>query len=222
MSTLAPPLVHRAHPVDVRVEPTTQPRDRLTVAFRPLLALPHVLLVGAPVAVGFTWASRSASGPRIEWGAGGVLGAVAATCALIAWFAILVTGTYPDGLRQLVLFYLRWRVRAVAYLTLLRDEYPPFGEAPYPAELELHVPTGPRHRVSVAFRVLLAIPQILAIWALSIAWLATTLVAWVAILVTGELPAGLRDFAIGALRWTTRVEAYLLLLHDDYPPFALE
>jgi hypothetical protein len=29
-------------------------------------------------------------------------------------------------------------------------------------------------------------------------------------------------FAVGVLRWNTRVEAYLLLLHDEYPPFALE
>jgi len=27
---------------------------------------------------------------------------------------------------------------------------------------------------------------------------------------------------VGVLRWNTRVEAYLLLLHDEYPPFSLK
>ena len=46
-------------------------------------------------------------------------------------------------------------------------------------------------------------------------------IAWVLILLTGEYPRGLYDFAVGALRWLLRVEAYLLLLVDDYPPFSL-
>jgi hypothetical protein len=223
MSTLATQLEHgHAHAVDVHLEPALEHRDRLTVLFRPILAIPHLLLVGGPVAVAFTWASRSAPEPHVEWGTGGgALGAVALVCAVIAWFAILVTGHYPEGLRQLVLFYLRWRVRAVAYLALLRDEYPPFGEGAYPAALELTAPDTPRNRLSVAFRLLLAIPQMMAIWALSVAWAVTTLLAWVVILLTGVYPVGLYDFGVGALRWTTRVEAYLLLLHDEYPPFSL-
>ena len=32
---------------------------------------------------------------------------------------------------------------------------------------------------------------------------------------------GLYDFGAGALRWLIRVEAYMLLLIDDYPPFSL-
>ena len=57
---------------------------------------------------------------------------------------------------------------------------------------------------------------------LGFAWAITTIIAWFAILFTGEYPALLYHFATGALRWTTRVEAYLLLLTDDYPPFSLE
>ena len=45
---------------------------------------------------------------------------------------------------KLAAFYLRWRVRAVAYTALLRDEYPPFGDGPYPVELELSPPEEPR------------------------------------------------------------------------------
>ena len=155
-------------------------------------------------------------------GAGGALGAVADVCALIAWFAIVFTGSSAEGLTRLVRFYLRWRVRATAYIALLRDEYPPFGDEPYPADVDLPVVLEPRRRMSVAFRPILVIPQLVAVWLLGVAWWLATIVAWFAILFTGRYPRGLYDFGLGALRWTTRVEAYLLLLTDEYPPFSLE
>ena len=210
------------HPVDVRVRPAAGPRNRLTTGFRVVLALPHILLVGAPLALPLSWSWGSEAGPRVEWAGGGVLGTVAAVCALIAWFAILATGHYPEGLRSLVTLYLRWRVRAAAYTSLLSDEYPPFGDGPYPAELVLAAPDEPRDRLSVAFRIILAIPQLVALWVLGIAWLAATVFAWIAILLTGRYPEPLYEFGVGVLRWSTRVEAYLLLLHDRYPPFSLE
>ena len=39
---------------------------------------------------------------------------------------------------------------------------------------------------------------------------------------TGDYPALLYEFAVGVLRWNTRVEAYFLLLRDEYPPFSLD
>ena len=211
------------HPVRLEVEPALAGRDRLTTAFRPFLAIPHLLLVGGPVVAAMTWTWRGGDEPHWEWGAGGgALGAVAAVVAFIAWFAILFTGRYPPGLWSLAAFYLRWRVRAIAYFTLLRDEYPPFGEGPYPARLTLTPPTAPRNRLTVAFRLILALPQLLVGWLLAIAWGCTTIVAWLAILFTGRMPRALHHFGTGALRWNTRLEAYLLLLHDEYPPFSLE
>jgi hypothetical protein len=213
--------IDRPHPVDVRVTPALENRDRLTVGFRLILAIPHLLLVGAPAAIFLTWTWGSSNSGG-SWGSTGVLGAVAGICALIAWFSILFTGRYPEGLRGLVTMYLRWRVRAVAYTALLRDEYPPFGDGPYPAELVLDLPEAPRDRVSVAFRLILAIPQILAVWLLGVAWCLATIIAWVLILMTGSYPEELYNFGVKVLRWNIRVEAYLLLLHDEYPPFSLE
>lgn len=224
MTSPAIRLRHEAvHPVQINVEPAIEERNRLTTAFRPLLALPHLILVGGPLAMFFSWTSESeAGGLRYEWGAGGVFGALAAAAAFIAWFAILFTGRYPQGLRDLVAMYLRWRVRVVAYVALLRDEYPPFGEGAYPATIELRTPDGPRDRLTVGLRPILVIPQLVAVWAIGIAWMVTTLIAWFAILINRRFPRGLYGFGVGAFRWTTRVEAYLLLLHDDYPPFSLD
>ena len=210
------------YPVVVHVVPSREERNRLTVAFRFILAIPHLLLVGGPIAVAMTWSRTSEAGVEHSWGAGGgVLGAVAFVCALIAWIAIVFTGNAPDGLQRLSALYLRWRVRANAYVALLRDEYPPFGDTEYPAEVELPWMVGHRDRVAVAFRPILVIPHLLAVWAIGFAWGITTVIAWFAILFTGRYPAALYEFGMGALRWTTRVEAYVLLLTDEYPPFTL-
>lgn len=210
------------HPVTVTLPAATEERNRLTVAFRFFLALPHIILVGGPVAgVGLTsWSSQD--GMSWGWSSGtGILGVVAGFTALIAWFFILFTREHPDGLWKLAAFYLRWRVRAIAYLALLRDEYPPFGDEPYPAELVLSRPDEPRNRLTVFFRVLLAIPHLCVLWLLGIAWAFTTAVAWVMILLTGRYPETLYGFALGVLAWDIRVEAYMLLLRDEYPPFSL-
>ena len=223
MGTNAIPLKSTAaHPVRLQVTPALDGRNRLTTAFRPILAIPHLILVGGPIAAFITWSGNESSRVDHSIGAGGVLGAVAFVCALIAWFAIVITGRAPDGLWRLSAFYLRWRVRNSAYVALLRDEYPPFGDAPYPAEVDVPVPFEPRDRLTVAFRPILALPHLLVVWLLGIAWGFISIVAWFAILFTGRYPASLYQFAVGVLRWTTRVEAYLLLLTDDYPPFTLD
>ena len=212
------------YPIDIDVQPHVTGRNRLTTAFRPILAIPHLVLVGAPLAFGASLAWRwQTNGADVELGLqSGVLGAVAGIAALIAWFAILFTGRHPHGLRDLAALYLRWRVRAGAYITLLRDEYPPFGDDSYPAGIRIQAPTTERDRLSVAFRVILAIPHFIVLWALGIAWVVTTVIAWFAILFTGTYPAPLYDFGVGVFRWSIRVEAYLLLLTDAYPPFSFD
>jgi hypothetical protein len=44
----------------------------------------------------------------------------------IAFWAIAITGEYPDGIFRFVLGTLRWYVRTSAWLLSLTDEYPPF------------------------------------------------------------------------------------------------
>ena len=211
-----------SHPVDVHVAPQYLHRNRLTCAFRPILAIPHLLLVGGPLALVLTWATSHDGAPS-EGGVGaGVLGAVAIVIAILAWFAIVFTGKFPRGLWTLSAYYMRWRVRALAYVALLRDEYPPFGEGAYPASLGLPEALDDRDRVSVAFRLILVIPQLFVLWFVNIAWMITTVIAWIAILFTGAYPKALYDFSAGVLRWNSRVEAYMLLLRDEYPPFSLE
>jgi hypothetical protein len=59
------------------------------------------------------------------------LSLAAVVAVIIAWFAILFTGTYPRGLFDFVEGVFRWSNRVTAYaITLVTDEYPPFRLAP--------------------------------------------------------------------------------------------
>jgi hypothetical protein len=203
--------------VNVTVEPATTGRNRLTTGFRLILAIPHIILVGG---VGFS-ASRNAGGGNTSLGGEtGLLGAVAWFLAIVSWFTIVFAGQHISGIRQFTQFYLRWKVRAVAYMMLLEDQYPPFGDLAYPATVTI-VDPGARDRLSVAFRLLIALPHFILLVFLCAAWWIISLVAWLMILFTGEYPRGLYDFALGVFRWYIRVEAYALLLVDEYPPFSL-
>jgi hypothetical protein len=107
-------------------------------------------------------------------------------------------------------------------MALLRDEYPPFGDGEYPVQAQFKSVTEDRDRLSVAFRLLLVIPHAIVLFFVFIAWLITAVIGWFAILFTGTYPEGLWRFGVAVQRWSLRVEAYLLLLHDEYPPFGLD
>jgi Domain of unknown function (DUF4389) len=196
------------YPIEVSVEAPTGERNRLTSALRPILAIPHMILVGPGA-----WLHRLDSA--------GLIGAAAYVLAIVNWFAILVTGDAIKGIRDFQLYYLRWRTRAVAYMALFVDPYPPFGDASYPAAIAVTEPAV-RDRATIAVRLILAVPHLIVLFFLVLAWALCTVIAWFAILFTGRYPASLYPFALGVMRWLLRVEAYLLLLVDEYPPFTLE
>ena len=206
-----------AYPVSITVEPALTSRNRLTTAFRVILAIPHIILVGG---LGIGLASRS-NGATTFGGEGGILGAVAVILAIVSWFTIVFGATHIPGIRQFTSFYMRWRVRALAYLMLLEDAYPPFGDGTYPAMLTVADAALPRRRLSVAFRIFLAIPHMIVLTLVLFAWYFTTVCAWFSILFTGRYPRAFYDFGVGVLRWRMRFDAYLLLMVDEYPPFSL-
>jgi uncharacterized protein DUF4389 len=196
------------YPVAVSVDAPVGDRNRLTGALRPILSIPHMILVGPGA-----WFHRLDSA--------GLIGAAAYVLAVVNWFSILVSGQSVKGIRDFQLYYLRWRTRALAYMALFVDPYPPFGDGSYPATIAVTEPAV-RDRATIAVRLILAVPHLIVLFFLVLAWALCTVIAWFAILFTRRYPASLYPFALGVMRWVLRVEAYLLLLVDEYPPFTLD
>jgi hypothetical protein len=142
---------------------------------------------------------------------------------LIAFFAILFTKKYPESLFKFGVGVQRWQENVMAYVLLMRDEYPPFSfdagdypvafDADYPQELNRWLPL---------IKWLLVLPVAIVGAVILYAAYLTTFVAWFAILFTAKYPRGLFDFAVGALRWNARASAYSNLWTDQYPPFSLK
>jgi hypothetical protein len=196
--------------VHFHVEHPDGERNRWTTAFRPILAIPHALLVGGPL-IGF----------RPRWARTGILGMLALTCALIDWFAIVFTGKSIEGLRYFKRMYLGWRARFLAYAWLLRDEYPPFGDGPYPAQVELPDEPESRDRWSVGLRIFLLFPHVVVLFCLFVAQAFVCIASWFSIVFTRRLAGGLWRFARDVTRYALRVESYALLIHDRFPSFSL-
>ena len=79
-----------------------------------------------------------------------------------------------------------------------------------------------RSRLTVFFRLLLALPHIVWIVLWSIATVVAAVAAWVAALVTGRPPAGLHRFLSAFTRYSVHLAAYLFLAANPYPGFTGE
>ena len=69
---------------------------------------------------------------------------------------------------------------------------------------------------------LLVIPHFIVLILLAIGALFAILISFFAVIFTRRYPRGLFDYVVGVSRWAWRVQAYLLLMVDPYPPFSLE
>ena len=76
-----------------------------------------------------------------------------------------------------------------------------------------------RSRLTVFFRLLLAIPHLFVLLLWSTVAFVIAVINWFATLAKGQSPEGLHDFLANYLRYATQVEAYLLLAANPFPPF---
>lgn len=118
----------------------------------------------------------------------------------------------------------RLGMRVGAYLFLLTDQYPSADEE-QSVHLEIDYPDVERdlNRWLPLVKWVLAIPHLIVLAVLAVAAVVVWIIAWFAILFTGQYPRALFDFVVGVGRWGLRVEAYaFLLVTDEYPPFSLK
>jgi len=124
-----------SYPVVYRQTPAIE-RSRLTVFFRFIMVIPHLL-----------WSF--------------VYGIAAHVVVFIAWFVIVLTGRYPKAMYEFVAGYVRFYTRLLAYIWLVTDEFPPFDGAEhpeYPVTVTIPPPQESYSRLSTAFRIILLIP----------------------------------------------------------------
>lgn len=151
------------------------------------------------------------------------VGIVASLLIFIAFFAILFTRKFPKGMFDFVLGYARWTANIGAYYGLMRDEYPPFSvdAGKYPVTLEAEYPEQ-LNRWLPLIKWLLIIPHLLVLMILWIIASFMYIIIFFAILFTKTFPKGMFDFIVGVNRWTYRVNVYLYLMRDEYPPFSMK
>ncbi len=187
-----PELPVRSDPVDVEAGGELR-RSRLTVFFRLLLSIPHLI-----------WLAL--------WGIVVLLAAIA------SWFATLASATTPASLHRFISRYVRYQTHVYGFLYLIANPFPGFTGAvgSYPLEALID---GPRvqNRWKVGFRLVLAIPAVIVGAAYGGVLFAAALLGWFTGLFTARMPHSLRGAGALAIRYHTQTSAYLLLLTDAYP-----
>jgi len=198
-----------AFPLAFDVDYPDRGLNRWTTAFRLILAIPVVIVLGL-----------------LSGGPGGVhIAIVGATLLLFlpTLLLILFRQKYPRWWFDFAFGLLRFDARVTSYLLLLRDEYPSVDEE-QAVHVEVPYPDAPRdlNRWLPLVKWFLAIPHYIVLLFLNLAAFVVVIIAWFAILFTGRYPRGLFGFVVGVLRWELRVTAYAFLLTTDrYPPFSL-
>jgi Domain of unknown function (DUF4389) len=201
------------HPVRLVVEGDLG-RRRVTVLFRPLFAIPHLI-----------------------WFA--LWSVLTLFVAFVNWFATLVVGRPPKSLHGFICAYVRYAAHLDAYLWLVGNPYPGFmgEEGEYPIDIALPAPAK-QPRLTVFFRLFLAIPTLLLASALGgsggvsyssfhgkrsygfnggALGFSVGVLGWFSSLARGRMPKGLRDAGAYSVGYSAQMLAYVLLVTDRYP-----
>src|SRR3990172_6238274 len=199
--------------------------DRLTSFFRIIWLIPIAIILGLISGAGETVTRTvflNSAGEVIRVTrdtVGGLLSGLTTATALMIIFRQRYPRWWFDFSRELT----RFEARVIAYAALLTDRYPSTGDE-QSVHLEIDYPDAETdlNRWLPLVKWLLAIPHYIVLFFLGLAAFFAVILAWFAILVSGQYPRTLFDFTVGVSRWSLRVTAYaFLLVTDRYPPFSL-
>jgi hypothetical protein len=187
-----PDLPDRSDPVHLELSDELR-RSRLTVFFRLLLTLPHLIWLAL-------WAI------------------LAVVCAILNWFATLFAGSSPRPLHRFLAAFVRYELHVLSYLYLLANPFPGFvgAEGSYPYEIVI-AERARQNRWKTGFRLILAVPALLLASAYGGLAYVVAVLGWFSSLARGRMPRGLRNAGALAFRYHAQTSGYLLLLTDAYP-----
>ncbi len=167
-------------------------QDRVTVAFRALLVLPHVLLLF-------------------------VLSLVAIPLVAVGWFAALGLGHLPRWIATYVMSVIAYAVRVHAYGYMLAGEFPSFSlsHAEYP--ITVNIGASRLSSAKLVFRLVLAIPAFIVNFIVANGLFALSPIIWSVTLILGRTPQTFFSATAATIRYQARYYAYLGLVTDEYP-----
>jgi len=175
----------------------TEARNRVTVLFRIILAIPAAIVLGL-VTTGASYLSFAVA------------------------LMLLFRKRYPRVWFDWALYLQQFSNRVGAYIGLLVDEYPATTEQQR-VTTEAQLDEAALTRWMPLVKWFLAIPHYIVLALLIVCVVIVVFIAWFIILITGRFPRGMFNFVVGVSRWAWRVNAYVALLSTDrYPPFSLK
>ncbi len=208
------------YPVQFSVDYPDRPLNRLTTFFRLIMAIPIAIVLGAVDGGTWQWTSNTSTAAHST-------SAVAAGAGGLLFFApllmIVFRRKYPRWWFDWNLELQRFGNRFGAYMALMDDRYPSTTDH-QSVHLDYAYPDAERelNQWLPLVKWFLAIPHYIVLFFLNIALFVVVIIAWFAILFTGNYPRGIFDFVEGVIRWNNRVIAYaFILVTDQYPPFRL-
>lgn len=172
-------------------------QSRLTSFFRPILTIPWMLWL-------FLW------------------GIAVQIAIVIAWFVLLFTAKFPEGLHSFIVSFMRYSARVNAWSLLLTDKWPSWGgssDEEWGLKYEVQRAES-YHRGKTFFRFVLLFPVMMLAYAAAYYMSVFQFLAWWAILFTGRLPGWCFRNIVDPFAWHQRFLAYAGLLIEVYPPFA--
>ena len=171
-------------------------QDRLKTFFRLILVIPWAIVASIYVTAAFI-------------------------VAFLAWFAILFTGRYPQGLYNFNAGVLRNVGRVVAFSSLQTDQWPSFGfedDVGYPVRVEVDPPLPKYNRWKTAFRLILAFPVYFIGYFMPTITSTASFIAWFHIVFMGRTSGGIHNVLTVGIAWQMRALAYFLLVTETIPP----
>jgi hypothetical protein len=185
-------MTEESHPIRIVVRDDLR-RSRLTVLFRLVLVIPHIL-----------WLYCFSIG--------------AFFVAIVNWFATVITGKPQERMHDFLARYIRYSVQLSAYLYLGANPFPGFVGEPgrYPLELEIDGPAQ-QNRLASGFRIPLALPAIVLAYVFNTVVFFVAVPAWFVAIAIGRIPKGMRDLIAYCLRYQGQTLGYLTLVTSRYP-----
>jgi hypothetical protein len=184
-----------AFPIDYEAD-YVEERSRLTTFFRLLMVIP-------------------------QWLFGIVLGIAGFFTVIAAWFAMVFTGNYPEGLYRFNSGLVRWTTRVNGYTLLVTDAYPPFSideENSYPVRVQIAPAKAEYSRLHALFRIVTMIPSYVVAYVLLIVAEVVAIAAWFMILFTGKTSDGIQNLINMGIAYYAKFMGYAYLLHEEWFP----